>query len=340
MEMINQINGTLSIDRVSLLVFSPHYCLWQSNTNESKQNEMNIKKMNQAILNLLPLDDDFANGSSTKVFLYHYRTKNGLDIQIGNKLPVVKKLPESFLIENFGTIDLPNDKKFIMDCSNYGIRIEYNPNKTKNLSEISSFLSYCCPYFSSIESDIGIKFSRVDIAIDYPFRLKPEFVLCSGMRKSCFFCGNSGIETVYFGSRSSKTFFRIYNKKIELSEIQQKEIEGDLWRIELESKKSFNFSNVPDFSKDFGKIILLDGGSSSGDWLLDIIKQNALSYGLTSVLNSIPLRTRQRYKKILSQKLNCVCVEHPSIVCEREFQNCFNKIKLDIFNSLKSKVVK
>lgn len=333
MEKIKQISGTLSIDRVSFLIFSPSFCLYQENEAEARINRDNVKFMNKAILNLLKLDDEFPQGQSTRLFLHHYRTKQGVDLQLGSKLPITKKLKDEFLIDTYGTTDVHNSQKYIHECSYYGIRIEYNPNNC-NLDEVKPFLSYCN------RSKSPVRISRIDIAIDYPVKLKPEFILCSGMRKSFLALGNEGIETAYFGSRNSKNYFRIYNKRKELQENQGIEIESDLWRIELENKESFLISeNTPNYRKVFEKIILLDGGSSTGDWLLDLIKLNAINYGLTSVLNSMPSATKKRYRKILSQKLNCVGVEHPSQVCDREFKNCFNKIKLDIFNSLKSEVV-
>lgn len=332
MEKIKLISGTLSIDRVSFLVFSPSFCLYQENEAEARRNRDNVKFMNQAILNLLKLDDEFLQGQSTRLFLHHYRTRNGVDLQLGSKLPITKKLKDEFLIDTYGTTDVHNTQKYIHECSYYGIRVEYNPNNC-NLDEIKPFLSYCN------RSKSPVRISRIDIAIDYPTQIKPEFVLCSGMRKSFLALGNEGIETAYFGSRNSKNYFRIYNKRKELQENQGIEIESDLWRIELENKESFLISKeTPNFTKVFEKIILLDGGTSTGDWLLDLIKLNAINYGLTSVLNSMPSRTKMRYRKILSQKLNCINIEHPSIVCGREFSQKFNKIKLDIFNSLKSEV--
>lgn len=333
MEKIKQIKGTLSIDRVSFLVFSPSFCLYQENEAEARKNEANIKYMNQAILNLLKLDDDFPQGQATRLFAHHYRTKKAVDLQLGSKLPITKKLSDEYLIYAYGSSDVHNSKKYIHECSYYGIRVEYNPNNS-NLDEIKPFLSYCH------RQNSPVRISRLDIAIDYPVKLKPEFVLCSGVRKSFLALGNEGIETVYFGSRNSKNYFRIYNKAKELKEVHNQEIQGDLWRIELENKESFLLSeDTPNYTKVFEKILLLDGGSSTGDWLLDLIKLNAINFGLTSVLNSMPSTTKKRYKKLLSEKLNCVDIEHPSQVCEREFYNCFNKIKIDIFNSLKSSEV-
>ncbi|MDD2637199.1 MAG: hypothetical protein PHW82_17050, partial [Bacteroidales bacterium] len=60
--------GTMSIDRISFLIFSPQYCLWQNRDSDSRKNEQNVKFLDSAILNLLDLDLDFPQGQGTKLF--------------------------------------------------------------------------------------------------------------------------------------------------------------------------------------------------------------------------------------------------------------------------------
>lgn len=325
----------MSLDRIAFLIFSPQYCLWQNRDADSRQNEQNVKFLDSAILNLLDLDDEFPQGSSTKLFAHHYRTRKGIDIQFGCKMPVTKKLSDEYLIDTFGTVDVDKYKKFVTDCSYYGIRIEYNPAKVL-LNEISGFLQ-----FLKIREPSRIRVSRLDIAIDYAVKIIPQMVLCSGMKKSFIALGSQGVESVYFGARKSRNYIRLYDKAKELKEVHNEEIDGHLWRLELESKESFRIGDsYPDYSKVFSRVQFIDGSQSTGDWVLDLIKQNSMNFGLQSVLNNIPNKnTKSKYKKELIKKLNYNLIESPVDCFNRLFPALFNKLKLQVYNACGFEVV-
>lgn len=322
------VNGFLSIDRVSFLVFSPKLCLWAETESEYRENLKTIKNMDNAIMNLIKLDEDFSNGISTKLFLHHYRTKSGVDLQLGSKMPKSKKVSDEDLLEQFGTLEVPNTKKYIHSPSFYGLRIEYNPNKN-DLSDLIPILS------SSQISKISFpRVSRLDIAIDYPIEIYPQMVLCSGMKKSFIALGSDGIESVYFGARKSRNYIRLYNKKRELEEVNNETIEGSLWRLELESKESFKLGDdLPDYHKVFSRILFFDGAQKTDNWVLDLIKLNAMNYGLQSTLGMLPNTSKFKYKKELKKKLNYELIEAPQDCFSRSFLPEFNKLKVNILKS-------
>lgn len=214
----------------------------------------------------------------------------------------------------------------------YGFRIEFNPNKI-NWAVFKVFLGKIIGYFPSVELKDMIKFNRLDIAIDYPMDVNPNLVTVSGSRKGFVASGSRGIESVYFGHRSSDYFMRIYNKKLELKQKQKTIYEGEhLWRFELEMKKDFHIEQSLDFIYQyFDKLQVYKADSTlkdfeysssckTGDWVLDLIlyKSNSEGFSLNTVLKEIPERTRVRYKKILKQ--NCASPTiHPANDVRKQF---------------------
>ena len=83
-------------------------------------------------------------------------------------------------------------------------------------------------------------FSRIDLAFDMPIDLSDYFIMSDkAIKKTIFYGRDDKPETKYFGVRDSERYIRIYNKKKQLSEVKEKEIEDEhLWRIEFELKRS------------------------------------------------------------------------------------------------------
>ena len=228
--------------------------------------------------------------------------------------------------------------------TNYGFRIEFNPNKI-DYSVLKVFLGKIVGYFPKAEIKDLVKFNRLDIAIDYPVNLNPNLVTISGVRKGFVASGSRGIESVYFGHRSSDYFMRIYNKKLELKQKQKTIYEGDyLWRFELEMKKDFHIEQSLDFIYQYFEKLqvykpdstLKDFDYSSclktGDWVLDLVlyKANSQGFSLNSVLKEIPERTRVRYKKLL--KKNC---SSPTISPAKDVREQFGKV----YNNFTQKII-
>lgn len=211
----------------------------------------------------------------------------------------------------------------------YGFRIEFNPNKI-DYSVLHSFLCEVCGYLAQVEMKDFIKFNRLDIAIDLPIDLNPNLITVPGSQKSFVASGSKGIESIYFGHRSSDYFLRVYNKKLELLKKQKIDYQGEhLWRVELELKKEFHIDQPTEFITEyFSKINFFQSCEKTCDWQLDLIlfKGTQPGYDLNSVLKEIPSRTRDRYKKKLRVYNHKACISLDGII-RRQFPKVFDDFK-------------
>lgn len=325
------VKGTLSLDRVTFLVFSPFLSLWAEDEAEYRMNEKKIYRMSEVAAAVLKnvLDEDFPQGSPTENYKHHFRTIDDIDIQFGAKRPKRKVISDDDLIEMFGTTDVDDKDKYYHVRNSYCLRIEYNPNNT-TLSSVTELLK---PFFRS--ADAGhIRISRLDIAIDFNASIVPELVLCQGMRKSFTASGPKGIESVYFGTRKSKNYLRLYDKRQEQLDTKQIDIGYDCWRLELESKEAFHLNaSVPDHGKVFQRFSFYDGAVSSGDWMIDLIRCQAMVYGLQNVLRRMPPRTAVNYRKKFKAFVFQQDVETPSFIYARDFEKAFGRLRTDILTA-------
>lgn len=328
------VRGSLSIDRVTFLVFSPLLSLWGE---EGDYNRVRVERMKNLTLKLLKddLDPDFPQGTPSELFHHHFRTARGVDVQFGPVLPKRKKVTDEAYIMAFGT-DSDKEKGYAFSYSpnEYGFRVEYNPNES-DLSSISNLLQY---FASSGISASLVRIARLDIAVDYECDLNPALSICSNMRKSFIACGSTGIETVYFGSRASKNYVRIYNKAVELREKHNIDINSPRWRFELESKDSFQLDQVPDFSKVLGRFSFYSGGIVSDDWKLNLLLSYAKDNGLKAALSFLPLATAKRYKKLLDEFDQNGSIEPPVEAYYRDFPACFSLLRCQILTALGHKL--
>lgn len=122
-------------------------------------------------------------------------------------------------------------------------RMEFNPSKIT--SEQSKWLKDKVIY---ILDDVGI--TRLDLAFDCDFDLSAFNFEFKNAVKSSVFRGRTGkIETMYYGSRNSDAYYRIYDKKLELQEKQDTVIDDPvLWRYEIELKNAGFIERVLDFN--------------------------------------------------------------------------------------------
>lgn len=323
-------SGILSIDRCTFLVYSPRLSLWGK---DSEHNERYVKRMAYLTETLLKheLDPDFCNGVSSELFKKHYRTSAGVDIQFGAFMPRRKKLDSLLYVQSFGSQEQDEDASFVF-CylpNEYAFRVEYNPNN----SDLSSVLPLLQNFAGSRITSSEVRIARLDIAIDYSADVNPALAMCDRMRKSFIASGPSGIETIYFGSRSSQYYIRLYNKALELREKQHIDSPGPLWRFELESKKSFSLSDLPDFGKVLQRFSFFSAGVRSGDWKLDLILAYAKENGLKSALAFLPPATKKRYSKYLSD-YDRTFIEPPADVYFRDFPFRWKALKFQILSAL------
>lgn len=316
------IPGKLSLDRITFLVFSPRLSLWSEEESERRDNMNNVQKFSSLLEMRLQhhLDPDFPQGIPSPLYKYHYRTYNDIDIQFGPVYPVRKKRK--------GEGD-PEDK-YIYQPSYYGLRIEYNPNKI-SLSDVKSLFNG----FKNFSIDKTVVISRIDCAIDYLTTLNPELILCRGVKKNCVYGGINGVETVYFGRRTSSNMFRIYNKRQELIDSGDSDPGHDIWRIELEHSKTFPLSQTPDLGPVFDRITILPGAvvtDSEKDWVLQMLLENSLHNGsLQNTLQKLPKNTRIRYRdKLALYQEHSPFLEDPSHVCRRDFPLALSLVRSDI----------
>lgn len=324
------VKGSLSLDRCTFLVYSPRLSLWGADGYKREHGVDLMAKLTERLIRD-KFDPDFPQGIPSELFRRHYRTSDGVDIQFGPVMPKRKKITDEAYIMSFGS-EAEQEQGFCYRYSpnDYGFRVEYNPNDT-GLSSVAPLLQYFAD--SGITASL-VRIARLDVAVDYACDLNPSLALCDRMRKSFIACGSSGIETVYFGSRASQFYIRLYNKAVELREKQNQDVSGPLWRFELESKKSFPLDRVPDFSGVLQRFSFYSGGIKSGDWKLDLLLAYAKDNGLKSALSFLPDRTAKRYRKYLEDFDQGQNVESPYLSYCRDFQSRFTSLRMQILSAL------
>ncbi len=281
--------STLSIDKLVLLVHSPKLSLYEFDREEIDYNYA-YKQKNRRIKKFI--DTFYISFESlitktyekTPLYKYHFQLLDNFDIQICPRMGIKSRIKDKEIVERYGTDD---DKKngYIDEYfdSEYGIRIEYNPSKS-DIKDIESFLNLLA-IESNIFFDDLIKISRIDIAIDYPQNINPCLSFCKRARKNFTVGGTGGVQSVYYGGRGSKDFFRIYNKKIELAEVQKIDYKGSfLWRVELEYKAGFKIGRKPNFLDSFNKLYFHGNAHKTGDWKLDCLLEKCYHWGMQNAL--------------------------------------------------------
>ena len=325
------VKGELSLDRCTMLLLTPQLSLWGADEGASKSNVLRISETSRFVRKILDpvLDPDFFQGCPSELFMHHFRTSGGVDIQFGARMPKRKKVTDDLLLQAFGTEeDKENGYFYQYGPNNYAFRLEWNPNKS-SLGEVAELLGA----FREYQTAATVRIARLDIAIDFPATIVPSLVLCHGMRKSFSASGSNGIESLYFGTRQSKNYVRLYNKRQEIIDTEYRDIGHDLWRLELESKEAFFLNSPVDHRKVFERFCFYDGGVSSGDWLMDLIRQQAMAVGLQNVLRTMPKNTQTRYRKLF-KALPLQDIEEPSFIYARDFSHAYARLRVEILQAL------
>lgn len=162
----------------------------------------------------------------------------------------ISVMTSKFMAQVFNNKIFIDYDKFKADSfSRRNCRVDFNPNNLTNYEK---------DYFKKtfIKHLKNTSFSRIDIAFDFSHNLSGLFVSFDNpVKRSVIYGKNNEIETLYFGSRNSKRYLRIYDKKKEAYD-KKREILNykDLWRIEFELKK--------DYVKDINNLDLFCEGIS------------------------------------------------------------------------------
>ena len=171
------------------------------------------------------------------------------------------------------------------------IRVEFNPNELSE--EEKQFIQ-----FIFLDNMRNKDFSRIDLAFDVPADLQTYFIMSDkGVKKTIFYGRDDKPETKYFGVRDSERYIRIYNKKKQLRDVKEEEIEHDhLWRIEFELKRSMTNK----WDKCFDDLHILQP-----DYLaVENFEERAKIYYLMnkqSAWGEISKNTKTRYRKKMKE---------------------------------------
>lgn len=172
-------------------------------------------------------------------------------------------------------------------------RMEFNPSKIT--SEQTKWLKDKIIY---ILDDIGI--TRLDIAFDCDFDLSAfNFEFKNSLKSSEHRSRTGKIETMYFGSRNSDNYYRIYDKKLELKEKQNIIVDDPiLWRYEVELKNA----DYIEKALDYGLPIFDDKRIIQYDLNTLPINERVMITGLLSepnLMGELTKYARTKYRKMM-----------------------------------------
>lgn len=184
------------------------------------------------------------------------------------------------------------------------IRIEFNPSKiyVDSRSHLRGICGLLFPLFSGLKD---VRFTRLDIAVDYPIDLSTyQFTLKSGVVKTIKYYGRDGsLETVYLGGATSSRRFRIYNKALEAG------LQGQiLWRIEAQYRFDAESENDIWMRDLFGDLEI----SSYAPAEILPVSTLAVLYFLQNhpeAISSFAPASRAKYRKLM--KLEKATIYHP-----------------------------
>ena len=198
---------------------------------------------------------------------------------------------------------------FNLDGPNKDIRnfrLDFNPNNAPE-----EFMPYYQAHILPCLTDIG--FSRLDIAIDTTENLGTYYMdTRNPTKKNPHISPGGKLETIYFGVPKGKNYIRIYDKKNQLKEKKDQEIElPELWRIEFQLRGKACADTWTTCADKLMIHKLVYSESVSGVWKVacEHVRQNPDAIGLMSTYE------RQKCRKLLkeSKRTDLMPVVHQAI---------------------------
>lgn len=183
------------------------------------------------------------------------------------------------------------DRQLAKQLKRSEIRVEFNPSELEK--EDIDFIK-----FIFLDNMRTKDFSRIDLAFDLPINLNEYYVMSDkALKKTIFYGRNDKPETKYFGVRDSERYIRIYNKKLQLSEVKKQEVEDEhLWRIEFELKRSMTNK----WDKCFDDLYVLKPAWKT----IENQQKRAMVYMLLEEQDewaNLQRRTKYRYKELIRE---------------------------------------
>jgi len=324
-----------SIDRLTMLVYSPGFSIYESDTEYDDLRGYRVKKLINEYIKFFDnlIKDDITeelkrttgkilNSLETKLYQYHYRIQD-IDIQFCTKLPKNKRISDDDYIEVWGD-DRDKARGYMYEfySNDYNVRIEYNPNKA-DISLIAKMLAFFkLTFYRDSYISQFLRITRVDFAFDYPEPVNPALVNFKRSRKHNVCGGSEGIETVYHGAQKSTFNLVVYDKKKEYLEKDNILYSGAyLWRVELRCHHVWYVQDLPEIGRTvLPRIEIFNAGLQTGDWQMDMALMVAVHWGIRNALAMMPSTTRERYLKSY-RELNLPTIKHPGDLYLENFRN-------------------
>ena len=187
------------------------------------------------------------------------------------------------------------DCRFNMDGPSKEARtfsLSFNPNNTPE-----EFLFFYTSVILPCLTDIG--FSRLDLAIDTTENLASYYMdTRNPTKKNPRISPGGKLETIYFGVPKGINYIRIYDKKNQLKEKKDQEIElPELWRIEFQLRGKACADTWTTCADKLMIHKLVYSESVSGVWKVacEHVRQNPDAIGLMSTYE------RQKCRKLLKE---------------------------------------
>lgn len=135
-----------------------------------------------------------------------------------------------FYVQHENSVYFEYDGLLASAMNRRNFKLEFNPSKIDD--EQKEFIrANVIPFL------LDVSFSRLDISMDVDEKLSDYQFEIFGRTRSYIHSRDGKLATFYIGSRQSKNMIRVYDKKKQLLEVEEKEISEEvLWRLEFELK--------------------------------------------------------------------------------------------------------
>ena len=310
-----------SIDRVTLLIKNRLFHEAANHENPQLLVDFITKDIDTVLRQEKLIEHEY---DYSPAYLRHYKLIGDIDLQLSPKYGIRRRFRDPDIVNIMGS-EKDKDNGYYDETTppDYPFRLEYNPNKS-DITKIISLLRY----LNEGDYNFGelIRITRIDVAIDYPQDINLALVSCNGTRKSFIALGEGGIQSVYFGTRRSKYYFRLYDKKRELKEQQKVDYQGDhLYRIELEFKEGFTVEEYKTVLPNiFNKLSFYQFPFNTGEPDLDFFVYYCKDFGLEAGLKKLDKQKRYRMRNKLKE-YEFTPLVHPANIFEQQFPQIWQK---------------